>query len=80
MIRPASQLIMKTLELVVGIILIIASVGLMTYWSRGSLFRDEEWHPFQIGLFRNPIGTLIHIALGLGLLAGGGFMLWLWSR
>jgi hypothetical protein len=71
---------MKTFELILGIILIVASVVLVTYWSRGSLFRDEEWHPFQIGFVRNPIGTIIEIVIALGLLAGGGFMLWLWSR
>jgi len=71
---------MKTFELASGIILIVASLVLVRYWSRGSLFRDEEWHPFQIGLFRNPVGTVIEIALGLALLFGGGFMIWLASR
>ena len=71
---------MKTFELSLGIILIVASVVLVGYWSRGSLFRDEEWHPFQIGLFRNPIGTAVEIVIGLALLFGGGFMIWLSSR
>jgi hypothetical protein len=71
---------MKTFELVSGIILIVASLVLVRYRRLWSFLKDEEWHPFQLGLFRNPIGTAVEIALGLGLFAGGGLMLWLWSR
>ena len=71
---------MKTIEAVVGIILIIVSVVLTTYWSRGAFLKGEQREPLQIELFRNPIGTLSEIAIGLALLAGGGLMLWLCSR
>ena len=71
---------MKTFELVLGIILIVAFfvVRYRRLWS--FLFTREEWHPFQIGLFRNPVGTVTEMVLGLGLLAGGGLMIWLSSR
>ena len=71
---------MKTFELVLGIPLIVAFfvVRYRPLWS--FLFTREEWHQFQIGLFRNPVGTVIEIVLGLGLLAGGGLMIWLSSR
>ena len=67
---------MKTFELALGIVLIVACHALGIWWS----FRDRAWSPVQIGLFRDPIGTVKVIVLGLGMLAGGGFMLWLWSR
>ena len=66
---------MKTFELSLGIILIVACHALGFWWS----FRDEEWHPFQVE-FRNPIGTVVEIGLGLVLLFGGGLMIWLSSR
>jgi hypothetical protein len=70
---------MKTFELSLGIILIVASLALR-YRPLWSFFTHEEWHPFQIGLFRNPVGTVVEIVLGLALLFGGGFMIWLSSR
>jgi hypothetical protein len=70
----------KTFDLPPSIILIVASLVLVRYRRLWSFLKDEEWHPFQSGLFRNPIGTAVEIALGLALLCGGGFMLWLWSR
>ena len=70
---------MKTFELVLGIILIVAFF-VLRYRPLWSFFTNEEWHPFQIGFCRNPIGTVMEIVLGLGLLAGGGLMIWLSSR
>ncbi len=69
---------MKTFEVALGIILIVASLALR-HRSLWSFFTDEEWHPFQVE-FRNPIGTVVEIGLGLVLLFGGGLMIWLSSR
>ncbi len=69
---------MKTFEVAMGVILIVASSAL-THRSLWSFFTDEEWHPFQVDL-RSPIGTVIGIGLSLALLFGGAFMIWLASR
>jgi len=70
---------MKTFELSLGIILVVAFL-VLRYRPLWSFFTDEKWHPFQIGLFRNPVGTVVEIVLGLAMLFGGGFMIWLSSR
>jgi len=67
---------MKTLELALGIILIVAFYVQWFIWA----FTQNKWIPFQRGLFRDPIGAAKWIALGLALLFGGGFMIWLSSR
>jgi hypothetical protein len=69
---------MKTFEVALGIILIVASLALR-HRSLWSFFTGEEWHPFQVDP-RSPIGTVIGIGLGLALLFGGAFMIWLASR
>jgi hypothetical protein len=61
----------KAVESVLGIILVIASVVPMSYWSRGSLFKNEEGRPFEVGFLQNPVGAALQIVLGLALLAGG---------
>jgi hypothetical protein len=61
----------QAFQLVLGIILIIASVVLMSCWSRGSLFKNEEGRPFEVGFLQNPVGAALQIVLGLALLAGG---------
>jgi dipeptide/tripeptide permease len=60
---------MKTFELSLGIILMVAFFVLR--FSR--VFR-WEW------TFRRDPSRTVETVLGLGMLAGGGFMLWLWSR
>ena len=67
---------MKTFELVLGIVLIVAFHVQWLIWA----FTRDSWNPFQRGLLREPIGAVKWIALGLGLLAGGGLMIWLASR
>jgi hypothetical protein len=60
----------KTFELALGIILI---VGCHVLWI--SRFFRREW------TFRSsPSGGIVEIVLGVGMLAAGGLMLWLWSR
>ena len=57
---------MNTFELALGIILIVASFALRFVRAHRLLFHDS--------------GTLALWALGLAMLFGGGFMLWLSSR
>jgi hypothetical protein len=67
---------MKTFELVLDIILIVAFCVQELIW----VFTQNEWNPFQRGLFRDPIGAVKWIALGLALLSEGILMIWLSSR